>query len=491
MPSSSRRLFLTQVPKAPSLNQPVIQNIPNALVDELRIISPIRPKTADINKMVGMVDVSSESDAPSVRDLETASATSSSSSINSPLLQSDRTPSPEYPEHVFIPEGYQAVTKEKIFFDKHWHFLGSKNCIKEGTGDSKSYFLSDNQGSEWLVKPFYGENKPSIIREFIGASIFKEMLAILNSQIIVPEMQLVKGDQAGQFGLFIKMIPGLILNNAISAASAIATPAPLKRKRSLSISSPSDFPLMPVLRMAFGDDDCSPDNSANLAITDGTGKTVYRGVSLDFGSAFSWLFENGNDFKEKLRKNFENTFKMRYGLSKYSGDFGLLEAQLKILAQPINKQRILRCLENAIDTLAEFLTQEELNEIVFVCKDRDWYRESDEHGEPITKKFMYSDYKKLACAAFQLIAFNLDKVLPEFFEALKIDFAKLSPFALSPTSGLGNGFNPLSSSSMANTSSVDFELSPKKYIGIEKIQFGNNENFVGILLQTPTKQIVR
>jgi hypothetical protein len=337
------------------------------------------------------------------------SPTSNSSSLFSPLFSlgllsdsesphgfsslsegSEPASPPSRPSYSFTPSGYT--------FDR----------LKEDEGESIGFFVRDSTQTQFLVKPFIAESKASVIREFLGLTVFKEMLSILNSSVITPDFSLKKDEVSGQFGLFIKMIPDLVLNKKVSILSPLATPA--KGKRPSAVTSYYDLPFMMVLSMLLGDDDCSPDNS---------GSKDKHGVRIDLGRAFYWQHNNSTDFQKKLKSCF-TSFKENNPVQKFAKDFQALSEQLPVLASEENLARIKRSFDGALQVLSTFVSEKDLETISF--ENQSLQLPQAQSASPLVPMFSqptktnraYNSFAEMRDSFLQMIKFNFTGILPGF-----------------------------------------------------------------------------
>ena len=358
-----------------------------------------RPKlTHSFSRSSTRVSLFDPSTTTSISSLSSSSFSlgfSSGSSSGSDPFSSPESSEPSSPSqrasYVFTPQGFTFVREKD-----------------DGEGESVGFFVKDATQAQYLVKPFTEGNKADVIREFLGLTVLKEMIAIVGSSIITPEFTLQKDDASGKFGLFVKMIPDLVLNNQVTIFSPLATPA--RKKTQQSIASYRDLPLMMVLSMLLGDDDCSPDNSGSLGI---------RGVRIDLGRAFYWLYANDSDFKTKL-KNCFISYKELFPIQKFSGDFRLLCTQLPILAAPECLLKIRSTLEAAVLALGSFIREADLAAIIFENQTIEIPQATAANqllpSFPENKKTnkTYSSYSELGESFFQMLNFNFTKILPGF-----------------------------------------------------------------------------
>ncbi len=376
------------------------------------------------------------------------SPTSNSSSLFSPsfasgLLSDSESPNgfsslsegsepaspPSRPSYSFTPSGYT--------FDR---------LKEDDEGESIGFFVRDSTQTQFLVKPFITENKASVIREFLGLTVFKEMLSILNSSVITPEFSLKKDEVSGQFGLFIKMIPDLVLNKKVSILSPLATPA--RGKRPSAVTSYYDLPFMMVLSMLLGDDDCSPDNS---------GSKDKHGVRIDLGRAFYWQHNNSTDFQKKLKSCF-TSFKEYNPIQKFMKDFQALSEQLPVLASEENLARIKRSFDGALQVLSTFVSEKDLETISF--ENQSLQLPQAQSASPLVPIFSqptktnraYNSFAEMRDSFLQMIKFNFTEILPAFLKQISEKI-------------------PLEKESFDNRSHLFQVVSPSKQASLQSRQF--------------------
>lgn len=315
------------------------------------------------------------------------------------------------PEISFSKTGYEVVGKKK-------------------GGESSGTILGDvtNKENQFLVK------EESIVTEFIGLSVYKEIVAILGSTIIVPECFLERDDQNGKLGLFVKMIPDFVPNSEVKSVHA----APTKRKPKFPGAAYQDLVMMMVIGMLIGDNDCSPDNS---------GSKGNRGVRLDLGNAFYWVYKQDFDFKQKLQDYFRAFYGERNSFQRFMGEFQALDALL-ILAQPENLDKIQSSLDVAIVKLTSFITEQELQALTFKNESI-----SGTDSKAIVER-KYQSFEELRNAFSGMITKNI-KILPVFLAAVKAEVTSLNEFnnSFDVTNGSPPRHHQTSSSSLYNAQS--------------------------------------
>lgn len=279
------------------------------------------------------------------------------------------------PDYVFIPTGYEFIENKK-------------------GGESRGFILGEreNKENQYLVK------QDSIVTEFIGLMVYREITSILRSNIIVPEFFLHKDNKAKRLGLFIKMIPDFVPNSEVRSVHA----APSKKKTKFPGAAYHDLVLMMVISMLIGDNDCSPDNS---------GSKGNSGVRIDLGNAFYWVYNQEGDFKQKFQDYFRAFYGERDPVKRFMSEFMTLD-QLLVLSQPQNLSRIQQSLDKAVNTLSQFMTNEELQTVTF----------KSESISPNTKVIIenkYESFQELHHSFSWVIRENITKFLPAFLHAIK------------------------------------------------------------------------
>ena len=228
-------------------------------------------------------------DTPPESNSFTSSKSSSSSSSTSTSTFN------QLPEYSFIPNGYSFVRPKK-------------------GGESRGFILQD-ENHQYLVK------LDSIVTEYIGLSLFKEIASIVGRNLIVPDFHLERDSASNKFGLFVKMIPNLVVNTEVSSVSVLA--APSKKRPKNPTASYHDLVSLMVISMLIGDNDCNPENSGSLGD---------NGVRIDLGNAFYWVYSRDNDFRQKLFDYFRAFYGEPFPIKRYLNEFESLEHLLALRA---------------------------------------------------------------------------------------------------------------------------------------------------------------
>lgn len=350
-----------------------------------------------------------------------------------------------------------------VFTPKGYEFVRNKQSGSEG--EAKGFFVKDEAGAEFLVKPFIEENKADVIREYAGLKVLGEMIKVLKSNIIIPEFSLQKDKDSNKFGLFIKMIPGFAPNNEITVLSAQATP--MKKRRfdtsveQTHVTQYYDLPLMMVLSMLLGDNDCSPANSGSFTGEDNRN----YGVRLDLGQAFYWMYAKNEDFMVKLHDYFNYFYAQSDPIKKYSSDFERLCTQLPKLNKSENLERMYGAISGAIQTLRSHITDEELAAIGFKNE-----TVSPSFEKQITET-TYRNFDELRTSLQEMVRSNITEVLPDFIKQVK---AKVIP-------AKGNAYSLLQTASPIRNSvgfPPPFYSSASYMKPVEGVKIGNPSGYL-------------
>ncbi|MFI4984044.1 MAG: hypothetical protein ACHP6I_02470 [Rickettsiales bacterium] len=325
--------------------------------------------------------------------------------------------------NIFVPDGFE--------------YSGEKT-----DGESSGFFLreSANKENEYLVK------QNSIITEFIGLTVYREMLAILGSSIVVPDFSLQKDSASSKTGLFIKMIPGYLPNSEVRSVHA----APTKRKPKFPGAAYRDLVLMMVTSMLIGDNDCSPDNSGSK---DG------RGVRIDFGNAFYWVYNQDGDFKQKLRDYFTAFYSERSPYNRFENEFMQL-SRLSVLGQPGSLLRINQALQMAVNILSTFISKAELQATVF-------QNESIATNGRVIVDRKYESFEELRGRFSEMLTTNINRFLPIFLAGVNDEIAALNE--------MRNAIDSSPPRDYSRSSALDTSMgSPVAGGSSSRVFFGNN-----------------